>query len=207
MAERFELTPGKLAPVPRGHLSVIVTYLSMAASPAHPPVPAPAGAEGMELRRANPPTVSFYRYLYDTVGEPWLWNERRRMSDADLAAAVTDPRVEVWVLFDGGTPAGYVEIDRRDPQATDIAYFGLIPDFIGRKLGPWLLDRGIRMAWEGGAKTLTVNTCSFDHPKALPLYQSLGFVPVRHVTRVVPDPRLHGVLPRNAAGHIPLARS
>lgn len=205
MAERFELKPGKTAPVPRGHLSVIITYLSMPAPPDRPPVPAPAGVERLELRRADPPTVSFYRYLYDTVGEPWLWNERRRMTDAQLAPIVTDPRVEVWVLYDNGTPAGYVELDRRDPAATDIGYFGLIPDFIGRKLGPWLLDRGIRMGWDGGTKVLTVNTCSFDHPKALPLYQSMGFVPQRHVTRVVADPRLQGVMPRECAPHIPLA--
>ncbi|WP_029006763.1 GNAT family N-acetyltransferase [Azospirillum halopraeferens] len=188
--------------VPPGRLSVIVTYLEMTAPPAHAPLPQPDG--DVRLVRANPPTVSFYRYLYDTVGEPWLWHERRRMSDADLGRIVLDPRVEVHVLYVDGTPAGYAEIDRRGRPTTDLGYFGLIPDFIGRRLGPWLLDRAIRMGWEGGTTRLTVNTCTFDHPKALPLYRSMGFRPVRHVSRVVDDPRVQGWLPRGAAPHVPI---
>ncbi|PWC55584.1 GNAT family N-acetyltransferase [Azospirillum sp. TSO22-1] len=204
MAPKFSLNRWTGVPAgPRpGELQVIITYLEMTAPPAHASLPQPSGE--LALVRAAPPTVSFYRYLYDTVGEPWLWHERRRLSDTELTEAVTDPRVEVQVLYVSGTPAGYVEIDRREAQATDIAYFGLIPDFIGLKLGPWLLDRGIRMAWEGGASKLVVNTCTFDHPKALPLYQSMGFVPNRHVTRVVRDPRADGVLPRTAAPHVPM---
>ena len=206
MAPKFSLTRWNAVPAgPRpGELKVIITFLEMTAPPGHAPLPQPPG--DLALLRATPPTVSFYRYLYDTVGEPWLWHQRRRMGDAELAAAVTDPRVEVHVLYVSGTPAGYVEIDRREAKATDIAYFGLIPDFIGMKLGPWLLDRGIRMAWSGGASKLVVNTCTFDHPKALPLYQSMGFVPNRHVTRVVTDPRADGVLPRTAAPHVPMVR-
>lgn len=205
MARKFGLTRTDAPPDVRpGELEVIVTYLAMTEPPRHAPLPRPPGE--LALVRADPPTVSFYRYLYNTVGEPWLWHERRRLSDAELGAAVTDRRVEVLVLYVSGTPAGYVEIDRREAQATDLAYFGLIPDFIGMKLGPWLLDRGIRMAWKGGACKLVVNTCSFDHPKALPLYQSLGFVPTRHVSRVVRDPRADGVLPRSAAPHVPMVR-
>lgn len=78
MAEdRFSLTPPPrtslpqsqiMAPVPPGCLSVIVTYLEMTAPPAHAPLPRPAG--DVALVRANPPTASYYRYLYDTVGEP-----------------------------------------------------------------------------------------------------------------------------------------
>lgn len=188
--------------VPSGHLSVIVTFLEMTAPPPHAPLPQPAG--DVRLVRAHPPTVSFYRYLYNTVGEPWLWHERRRMSDAELGRIVLDPRVEVHVLHVDGTPAGYAEIDRREAGRTDLGYFGLIPDFIGRRLGPWLLDRAIRMGWQGGTKRLTVNTCTFDHPKALPLYQSMGYTPYRHVARVVEDPRVQGWLPRSAAPHVPV---
>ncbi|HEY0833881.1 MAG TPA: GNAT family N-acetyltransferase [Azospirillum sp.] len=203
MAQDLFLTPSaEDGDVPSGCLSVIVTYLEMDRPPHHRPLPRPSGDP--LLMRAAPPSVSFYRYLYDTVGEPWLWNERRRMDDAELRAVVTDKRVEVHVLYLSGTPAGYVEIDRRDRAATDIAYFGMLPDFIGLRLGPWLLDQGIRMAWAGRPRLLTVNTCTFDHPKALPLYQSMGFRPVRHVTRIISDPRLTGVLPRHAAPHIPV---
>ncbi|MGQ9370267.1 GNAT family N-acetyltransferase [Azospirillum sp. A39] len=202
MARRPPLTSPSATAVPPGRLSVIVTFLEMTAPPSHPPLPDPEG--DIRLMRAAPPTVSFYRYLYDTVGEPWLWHERRRMADADLAAIVTDPRVEVHVLYVDGTPAGYAEIDRREPEKTDLGYFGLIPDFIGRRLGPWLLDRAIRMGWQGGTRRLTVNTCTFDHPKALPLYQSMGYRPYRHVSRIVDDPRVQGWLPRTAAPHIPI---
>lgn len=204
MARTFSLTPRAAKPAgPHpGELQVIITFLEMAAPPVHAPLPQPPGE--LALVRATPPTVSFYRYLYNTVGEPWLWHERRRLGDAALAEAVSDPRVEVQVLYVAGTPAGYIEIDRRKARATDIAYFGLVPDFIGMRLGPWLLDRGIRMAWQGGASALTVNTCTFDHPKALPLYQSMGFVPKRHVTRTVRDPRADGVLPRTVAPHVPM---
>lgn len=200
----FSLTrPAVPAASRRDHLPVIVTYLEMTAPPAHAPVRQPAG--NLSLVRANPPTWSFYRYLYDTVGEPWLWHERRRMPRKELERSIHDPLVEVWVLYVDGTPAGYAELDRRT-QETDLSYFGLIPDFIGHKLGPWLLDAIIRKAWEGGPTKLLVNTCTFDHPKALPLYQSMGFVPTRHVAREVRDPRLDGVLPRSAGDHIPLAR-
>ncbi len=188
-------------PTKPGHLSVIVTYLEMTAAPTRAPAKRPKG--DLALVRCNPPTASFYRYLYDTVGEPWLWHERRRLPRKELERSIQDPRVEVWVLHVDGTPAGYAEIDRRTKE-TDLAYFGLIPDFIGRKLGPWLLDTAIRLAWNGGAKKLVVNTCSFDHPKALPLYQSMGFVPVRHVVREIRDPRIDGPLPRSAGAHIPI---
>jgi GNAT superfamily N-acetyltransferase len=190
---------------PPGRLPVIVTYLDMRAPPRHEPLPAPYGEASVV--RAAPPTVSFYRYLYGTVGEPWLWHERRRWSDTDLARTIGDPRVEVQVLWVNGTPAGFVEIDRRIAINPDIAYFGLVPDFIGFGLGPWLLDRAIRMAWSGGsARRLTVNTCTFDHPKALGLYQRLGFCPREHIAREVADPRVSGLLPPHAAPHVPIRR-
>lgn len=196
--------PAKAPPqVAPGHLPVIVTYLEMTEPPAHAPLARPP-ADIVALR-ANQPTASFYRYLYDTVGEPWLWHERRRLPMPDLGRIVTDPNVEIWVLYVSGTPAGYAELERNGLE-TDLSYFGLIPDFIGLRLGPWFLDTAIRLAWKGGTRRVTVNTCSFDHPKALPLYQSMGFRPIRHIAREIPDPRLDGVLPLSAAPHIPINR-
>ena len=56
-------------------LEDVITYLEMLARPAGRRAPAPL--EKLAVMRAEGCTVSFYRYLYDTVGAPWLWFERR----------------------------------------------------------------------------------------------------------------------------------
>ena len=115
-------------------LEIVVTYLEMLKPPTRPTVPAPPVGK-IALLRAERPTVSYYRYLYNTVGEPWLWWERRLLSDAELERIILDPLVEIYVLYVDGVPAGYAELDRRKEEDVELAYFGLIPQFIGRKLG------------------------------------------------------------------------
>lgn len=176
-----------------GRIDVTVTYLQMTAPPQHPPRSAPAGMK-LALMRAEKPTVSFYRYLYNTVGEPWLWGDRRRLNDEALARIITDERVEIYVLYVAGVPAGFAELDRRVAGEIELAYFGLIPDFLGRGLGPYLLDQVIAIAWSHKPKRLFVHTCTLDHPKAVVTYQQAGFVPYRQETRNEPDPRADGVI-------------
>src|SRR3954452_15284126 len=112
----------------------VITYLEMRARPASPLLPAPAAK--LALRRTEECTVSFYRYLYETVGTPWLWYERRLVDDAALAAEIRKPTTEIFVLSVGGVPAGYFELDTAAAAETELRYFGLIPEFIGRRLGP-----------------------------------------------------------------------
>ncbi len=154
-------------------LESVITYLEMWAPPAQRPRPAPR--PDLEIRRAQRPTVSFYRYLYAAVGEPWSWTDRRRLDDAGLAAILADPRVEVNVLWLGGVPAGYAELDRRAPPDIEIGYFGLVPEFIGQGLGGYLLDWAIHHAWRVRPRRLWLHTCDLDHPRALDFYQRAGF--------------------------------
>ena len=150
-----------------------VTYLEMT-SPDQRSA-APGWTEPVTIQRAERPTVSFYRYLYDTVGEHWDWYERRRLTDDGLAAIIHDDTVEVFVLYVRGVPAGYVELDRRVDGEVEIAYFGLVPDYIGRGLGPALLGWALERAWSYGPRRVRVHTCSLDHPKALAVYRRAGF--------------------------------
>jgi GNAT superfamily N-acetyltransferase len=70
-------------------------------------------------------------------------------------------------------------IDRQDGGVTDMAYFGMVPEAVGRGLGGWLLKTAILTAWDHpGVSKVTVNTCTLDHPRALALYQKNGFTPV-----------------------------
>jgi GNAT superfamily N-acetyltransferase len=154
-------------------IETVITYLEMRAPPAQLPRPAPR--PDLEVRRAWPPTVSFYRYLYAAVGEPWSWTDRRRLNDAAHAAILNDPRVEVNVLWLGGVPAGFAELDRRAPPDIEVAYFGLMPEFIGQGLGGYLLDWAIHHAWRARPRRLWLHTCDLDHPRALDFYQRAGF--------------------------------
>lgn len=177
-------------PPPRadGKIETVVTSLEMLAPPASPGRAPPRG--DLAIVKAERPTVSFYRYLYNTVGEPWLWVDRRKLDDAALAAIVQDPSVGVHVLWAGGVPAGYAELDARAWPDVELAYFGIIPELIGQKLGPFLLDWAIRAAWSRGPKRVWVHTCTLDHPGALAMYERAGFVRFKSEVEVNDDPRV-----------------
>lgn len=176
-------------------ISDTVTYLEMFERPPTRVLPAPGGR--LALMRAENCTVSFYRYLYETVGTPWLWFERRQMSDAALAAELAKPTTEIFVLYVGGVPAGYFELDAAEPRQTELCYFGLMPDFIGRRLGAFLLNAAVEQAWLRPLERFWVHTCTFDHKRALPLYQRAGFVVYARRPVTFDDPRESGVLPRS----------
>jgi GNAT superfamily N-acetyltransferase len=171
-------------------LEVTITYLEMLEQPARGPAQPPRLTEKIALMRAERPTVGFYRYLYNAVGEPWVWYERNQLSDEELAAIVQDEKVEICVLYYAGTPAGYAELDFRQEGEVELAYFGLIPDYIGLGLGSYLLDWAIDTAWSREPRRLWVNTCTLDHPAALPVYQKAGFMPCDQETIRIKDPRL-----------------
>ncbi len=185
---------------PRGEPStrarVTVTFLRMEQPPADAPRPLPADAS---LVRVPQPSVAFYRYLYATVGAPHLWWLRRTMPDGALAALLADPAVAVHVLYQDGEPVGFCELDWRARPDGNLSYFGLVPHAVGRGLGTAFLRRAVDLGWEQSGRGLTVNTCTADHPRALPSYLRAGFVPVRAVTETwdVPD-RLGLVVP----GHL-----
>ena len=160
------------APAPVS-VPTLVTYLEMTTPPTTAPIRAPLA--GIEIRVARRPSVSFYRYLYRTIGDDWSWVVRRLLSDEELLQIIGDPAVEVNVLWVEGVPAGYAELDRREAPDTELAYFGLLPEFIGRGLGRYLLDWTIRHAWRARPRRLWVHTCDFDHPRAVAVYRKSGF--------------------------------
>ncbi|WP_120496084.1 GNAT family N-acetyltransferase [Kiloniella sp. EL199] len=168
-------------------IEVTISYLEMEERPSNLLLHSPRGKK-TSLIRAYKPTVSFYRYIYNTIGEPWLWWERRVLSDDELSLIIQDDNVEIYVLYYDGVPAGYAELDRRKPNEIDLAYMGLIPDFIGQKLGPYLLSAIIDIAWSYEPTRLTVNTCSLDHPKALGIYQKCGFNIYDRNVKTIDDP-------------------
>jgi GNAT superfamily N-acetyltransferase len=172
-----------------------ITYLEMLARPTGHRVHAPH--QKLALMRAEDCPVSYYRYIYNRVGEPWLWFERRLLDDGALAELIGRPTIEIFVLYVGGVPAGFFELDTAAPRETKMLYFGLMPDFIGRRLGPFMLQAAIDRAWTARPiDRFWLHTSTFDHPKALPTYQRAGFTVYARRPIVFDDPRRTGILPR-----------
>ena len=164
-------------------LPMTVTFLEMKAKPNLQPPPMPAGK--LAILRADRPPTHFYRYLYDTIGDSYYWVDRRRLTDEALVEIIHSPKLELYVLYADGCPAGMAELDFREPGTGLLAYFGLLPEFIGRGLGSYFLHNAIQNAWLKPISTLLVNTGTLDHPRALPLYQRMGFTPYSREDRSV----------------------
>jgi GNAT superfamily N-acetyltransferase len=177
-------------PPPRadGRLDVTISYLEMARLDWTPRGVQPAF--DIEAVRERAPSVALYRDLYDRIGRPWLWYERRLMADEALAALLCHPRHELHVARHGGALVGFFELDGSGGEGIELAFFGLSLPYVGRRVGPWLLDRAIDHAFAKGVDKLTVNTNTLDHPGALGTYRKAGFRLARSETKELRDPRV-----------------
>jgi GNAT superfamily N-acetyltransferase len=121
-------------------MKVKTTYLQMFARPEQTML---LPKEGLAVVHARKPTVSYYRFLYETVGRDYDWPRCKKLSDAELATLLHDPRIEVHVLMVEGVPAGFAELDRRGEGEIELVNFGLMPEFIGQGLGRYFLEWGM----------------------------------------------------------------
>lgn len=127
-------------------------------------------------------SVDDYRRLYRAVGYRWYWRDRNAWSDVRLAAHLVRPEIAVWECVVGGESAGYFELERRDDDSVEIAYFGLSEKFFGRGIGKSMLTRAARAAWALGPSRVWLHTCTLDSPHALPNYRARGFEAFRTET-------------------------
>lgn len=171
---------------PTTRIAVDVTFLRMDRRPAGPFA---SLSRGMKVETCMPRCgVAHYRELYATVGHDYVWWLRRTLSDADLDAVLRDRAISIHVLRDAEGDLGFYELDRRSWPLINLAYFGLYPRALGRGIGMAFLQHAIRAAWEEAPVALTVNTCTADHPRALPNYLKAGFTRLRTVREEWPVP-------------------
>ena len=185
-----------LIDIPEGHVGAVVTFLEMTARPPLRPLP----ASPLRLERWKAPDPAKYRTLFRRVGAPWLWYSRLLMDDAQLSGEMA----EVHAVTDRqGIEVGMLELDFRTAGECLIRFLALVPELAGKGHGPWLFAQAMALAWRPGIARVHVNTCSLDHPAALPSYLKAGFRAYRRAFESFPDPRLAGVLPPETAPQIP----
>jgi|SRR3984893_5143719 GNAT superfamily N-acetyltransferase len=192
--------PDGYSDVPAGKIAAVVTHLEMTERPALRPDPLGAWT----LRRVECPGLDWFRDLYRRVGEEWLWFSRLQMTDAELAAIVQSPSVEVYALVLDGRDEGLVELNFRSAGQCEIGMFGVTANLIASGAGRWLMNRALERAWSRPVTRVWLHTCTSDHPSAVAFYQRSGFRAFRRQIEIADDPRLDGTAPRGVARHVPV---
>lgn len=143
--------------------------------------------------------ASFIRYLYREVGRFYHWIDRLPWTDDQVRAHLDRDEITLWVMYSGGSPAGYFELERHADGSIEIAYIGLMQEFIGRGLGKHLLSVAAEQAWTDGANRVWLHTCTLDDSAAMPNYLRRGFKAFRtevYTTHISPDEELRIELTR-----------
>lgn len=200
-ADATPLVRDEYTRLPGGRIAAVVTHLHMHARPRLRPEP---GAERFSLQQARKPELGWYRDLYRRVGENWLWFSRLVLDDATLSEQLHDPGTEIYALRFRGRDEGILELDFRRFPELEISFLGVVDTLIGTGAGRFLMNRALEVGWARNPRRVTVHTCTFDHPNALAFYLRSGFVPYARSIEVADDPRLLGILPRDAAPHVPI---
>jgi hypothetical protein len=172
------------------NLTVEITYLEMLAAERRR---APPVDQSFEVVMVNKPDVAFYRYLYSTVGAPWMWWRRRLLTDSDLQELLWSPNTQVYVLYRDGQPSGFFELDLTSSPDVELAYFGLLPFQVGTGRGRAALEQTLMAIDALYPRKITVNTCTADHPRALNSYLTAGFKIVGRKTESWSVPRSTGL--------------
>ena len=159
-------------------LSYTVTFLEMARRPDYDWPHLPAGSTAALLKSEDAP-VWWFLALYDAVGRDYAWEDIHTWEHEKIQDWLHQDAMALYVLYDHGWPQGFFLLEDKG-GTVDLAYFGMVPEAVGKGLGGWLLKTAVLTAWDRpNTEKLTVNTCTLDHPRALATYQKHGFSPVR----------------------------
>ena len=148
--------------------------------------PARLPSVGVLVERLPVPDVVLSRSLYARVGADWHWTDRAGWSVAQWQERLARPGGETWIARVEDDVAGYVELESTVAARgteVEVAYFGLLPSYVGRGIGGHLLSVGTEQAWRVHERwadlppvaRVWLHTCSLDGPAALPNYLARGF--------------------------------
>ncbi len=138
-------------------------------------IPAKPASVDVEVKQVEIPCPELNRFFYTAIGGDWYWIDRLPWTYEQWMAYITRPGHETWVAHVRGAPVGYFELDGEPGGDIELAYFGILPRFVGQGIGRFLLTVAIQRAWEKNPARVWLHTSSFDHPQALKNYLARGF--------------------------------
>ena len=131
--------------------------------------------EDCSVKLVNPRDFQLNKFFYKNIGKNCHWVDRLIWTDLDWIRYTSNEKLFTYILKSKDEIAGYFELlYNKDTKDGEIAYFGILEEYFGKKLGGYLLSEAIKNSFKIGSKKIVVHTCSLDHKNALNNYLSRG---------------------------------
>jgi len=135
----------------------------------------PKPNDNCKLVLLDPPDFQLNRFFYRQIGKDHRWIDRLEWNDQKWINYVENSNIKTFILKDNNELAGYFEqIFHLNQKNCEIAYFGIMKEFYGKKYGGYLLTEAIKKSFDKDIEKVWVHTCSLDHKNALKNYQARG---------------------------------
>ena len=127
------------------------------------------------IHLVKPENFQLNRFFYKRIGKKHHWVDRLIWTEKQWTEYISDEKVKTYILKKNHDLVGYFElIIHKDKKEVEIAYLGLLEEYLNQKLGSYLLSSAIKNSFLNKPKRVWVHTCSLDHKNALKNYISRG---------------------------------
>tara|TARA_B100001173_G_scaffold95873_1_gene82961 strand:+ start:177 stop:680 length:504 start_codon:yes stop_codon:yes gene_type:complete len=128
-----------------------------------------------KIKLVKPADFQINKFFYKNVGKNHQWVDRLVWTEKQWIDYACDQKVKTYILKCEKDLAGYFElISHKDKNEVEIAYLGLLEEYLNKKLGSYLLTSAIKYSFLEKPKRVWVHTCSLDHKNALNNYIARG---------------------------------
>ena len=127
------------------------------------------------IRKLESNDFQLNKFFYKQIGKKYHWTDRLQWSDQKWINYVSYKKLYTFILQYNEDLVGYFElIHRDDKNEIEIAYFGILEKYYGKKIGGFLLSEAIKESFLFKVNRVWLHTCTLDHKNALQNYISRG---------------------------------
>ena len=131
--------------------------------------------ENKYLVKKIKPDFQLNKFFYKQVGKNHRWIDRLSWSDKKWINYISNRNLETYIISEFDELVGFFELLYNPGlEETEISYFGLLEEYIGKGIGGYALSVAIKKSFEKNIRRVWLHTCTLDHPNALKNYIARG---------------------------------
>ena len=128
-----------------------------------------------KIKLKNPPDFQINKFFYKQIGKSYRWIDRLIWNDTKWTDYTNNSNLETYILTENKDLIGFFELlFNPETRKCEVAYFGILDQFIGKKYGGYLLSEALKLGFRKNTEKVWLHTCSLDHKHALKNYLGRG---------------------------------